>query len=219
MNPPSPRIEHARNSERSHPNGKPQTPGARQPDASPWRVRDGTGSTGSSPSTSGSAERSGPATGSLLARHFYTRRDARRDRASCRATAESDTGDHPPGSGDSRQHESADRPIWCPLACILVAVLVANAPVLLHLVTTNPLVLNAALTAPAPGWLPGLPYIDGNAGFTMQALGHLAALDWLHGHIPWWNPYEGVGSPWPGRCRAGRSSPSPCCWSSTRGCC
>jgi hypothetical protein len=94
-----------------------------------------------------------------------------------------------------------------PLAVILAAVLVANAPALLHLVTTNPLVLNAALTPTPSGWLPGLPYIDGNAGFTMQALGHLAALDWLHGHVPWWNPFEGVGAPLAGEMQSGAFFP------------
>jgi hypothetical protein len=94
-----------------------------------------------------------------------------------------------------------------PLATVLAAVLVANAPALLHLVTTNPLVLNAALTPTPSGWLPGLPYIDGNAGFTMQALGHLAALDWLHGHLPWWNPFEGVGAPLAGEMQSGAFFP------------
>ncbi len=94
-----------------------------------------------------------------------------------------------------------------PLACILAAVLLANSPALLHLVTNNPLVLDAALAPKSSGWLPGLPYIDGNAGFTMQALGHLAALDWLHGHIPWWNPYEGVGAPLAGEMQSGAFFP------------
>ena len=85
--------------------------------------------------------------------------------------------------------------------------LVANAPALLHLVTTNPLVLERRLTPTTSGWLPGLPYIDGNAGFTMQALGHLAALDWLHGHVPWWNPYEGVGAPLAGEMQSGAFFP------------
>lgn len=44
-----------------------------------------------------------------------------------------------------------------------------------------------------PGF--GAPFIDGNAGGTAQALGHLVAQDWLHGIIPWWNPYAGVGMP------------------------
>jgi hypothetical protein len=98
-------------------------------------------------------------------------------------------------------------PHLVPLAAILAAVLVANAPALLHLVTTDPLVLNAALTPTTSGWLPGLPYIDGNAGFTMQALGHLAVLDWLHGHVPWWNPFEGVGAPLAGEMQSGAFFP------------
>ncbi len=95
-----------------------------------------------------------------------------------------------------------------PLACITAAVLVANAPAILHLVTANPLVINAYLTPPPTnGWLPGLPYIDPNAGYTTQALGHLAALDWLHGHIPWWNPFEGIGTPLAGEMQSGAFFP------------
>lgn len=47
----------------------------------------------------------------------------------------------------------------------------------------------------SPGLLAGLPTIDPNNGITSQALGHRAALDWLHLQLPWWNPYEGTGSP------------------------
>ena len=94
-----------------------------------------------------------------------------------------------------------------PLLVILAAVAVANAPTIVHLVTSNPLVLNAALTPTVHGLLPGLPYIDGNAGFTAQALGHLAISDWLHGHVPWWNPYEGVGSPLAGEMQSGAFFP------------
>ncbi|MGO8872482.1 MAG: hypothetical protein ACLQPH_13970 [Acidimicrobiales bacterium] len=94
-----------------------------------------------------------------------------------------------------------------PLGCILVAALLGNLPVLLHLVTSNPLHINADLSPPGSGLLPGVPYIDPNAGYTMQALGHLAALDWLHGHIPWWNPYEGAGSPLAGEMQSGAFFP------------
>src|SRR5580658_8190381 len=96
---------------------------------------------------------------------------------------------------------------FVPLLCMVGAVVVANLLSVLHLVTTNPLVLDAHLTVISPGWLPGLPYIDGNAGFTMQALGHLAALDWLHGHLPWWNPFEGVGAPLAGEMQSGAFFP------------
>jgi hypothetical protein len=41
----------------------------------------------------------------------------------------------------------------------------------------------------------GIPWIDDNVGRTSEALGRLAAHDWLHGKIPWWNPYTGIGMP------------------------
>jgi hypothetical protein len=75
------------------------------------------------------------------------------------------------------------------------------------MVTSNPLFINAYLTRLHYGWLPGVPYIDPNAGYTTQALGHVAALDWLHGHIPWWNPYEGIGAPLAGEMQSGAFFP------------
>src|SRR5664280_944928 len=98
-------------------------------------------------------------------------------------------------------------PNLVPLVCILFAVLAANLPVLLHVVTTNPLAINAYLTPPTSGRLPGLPYIDPNAGYTTQALGHLAALDWLHEHVPWWDPFEGIGAPLAGEMQSGAFFP------------
>jgi hypothetical protein len=98
-------------------------------------------------------------------------------------------------------------PHAAPLAWILGAVIVANLAGIAHLVTTNPLVINAGLGPPTHGLLPGVPYIDPNAGYTTQALGHLAALDWLHGHVPWWNPYEGVGAPLAGEMQSGAFFP------------
>jgi hypothetical protein len=90
-----------------------------------------------------------------------------------------------------------------PVACIFVAVVAANLPALLHLVTSNPLAVDAYLSPGKSAWLPGRPYIDPNSAFTTQALGHLATLDWLHGHIPWWNPFEGIGSPLAGEMQSG----------------
>jgi len=45
------------------------------------------------------------------------------------------------------------------------------------------------------GFLPGMPWIDGNAGATLQSLGGQAASQWLAGIVPWWNHYAGVGMP------------------------
>ena len=63
----------------------------------------------------------------------------------------------------------------------------------------DPLYITSGLTLGTwhpNGLLPGYPgWIDGNAGVTTQALGTLAARDWLAGTLPWWNPYSGVGLP------------------------
>lgn len=37
--------------------------------------------------------------------------------------------------------------------------------------------------------------IDPNVGYITQSLGHVAAMDMLHGHFPWWNYFEGLGQP------------------------
>jgi hypothetical protein len=51
------------------------------------------------------------------------------------------------------------------------------------------------VTASHRGVTLGGPWLDPNTNFTIQALGGLSAHDWLHGIIPWWNPYTGVGMP------------------------
>ena len=83
-----------------------------------------------------------------------------------------------------------------PLAIVGLTILAVNVPTLLHIVTTNPVQLYAGLQSTAPHQaLPGYPFIDPNAGYVTFSLGHLVTTDWLHGHVPWWNPYEGLGSP------------------------
>ncbi len=58
------------------------------------------------------------------------------------------------------------------------------------------------LTGGSPGWVDGLSNLDLNVGATTQALGHLAAEQWLRGQVPWWNPYNGVGMPLAGEMQA-----------------
>jgi hypothetical protein len=83
-----------------------------------------------------------------------------------------------------------------PILVVVGVVVAANAPYVLGLFKPNPLTLEAGVSAiTRGGLLPGLPWIDPNSGITAQALGHLAAHDWLHGQVPWWNPYEGLGAP------------------------
>lgn len=80
---------------------------------------------------------------------------------------------------------------------VVLAVLLANLPALLGVVRTDPfLQLSGLLSHRVPGLVGvGRYSIDPNNGYTLQALGTRAALDWLHGQVPWWNPYEGLGVP------------------------
>jgi hypothetical protein len=87
------------------------------------------------------------------------------------------------------------RGAW-PLVLLCLVPLLAHLPELLGVVHTNPLLFSSQLVLhPDSGILPGKPFIDGSACSTTQSLGHLAAEDWLHGMLPWWNPYVGVGLP------------------------
>ncbi len=71
----------------------------------------------------------------------------------------------------------------------------------LHL---DPIWFFSALTSGLHGGLlPGRPYLDPNVGFTTEALGTLAARDWVHGVVPWWNPYTGIGMPLAGEMQPG----------------
>jgi hypothetical protein len=82
------------------------------------------------------------------------------------------------------------------MVAITAAIVVANTPSLLALSNPNPLGPRSQLVRSVePGRLPGERAADPNDGFTSQALGHRAALDWFHLRLPWWNPYEGTGAP------------------------
>jgi hypothetical protein len=91
-----------------------------------------------------------------------------------------------------------------PVAVIVAVVLVANALYLFGVFDPNPINLYSQLAAITHGgWWPGLPEADPNAGITAQTLGHLVAENWLHGHVPWWNPFEGLGAPLAGEMQSG----------------
>jgi hypothetical protein len=83
-----------------------------------------------------------------------------------------------------------------PLVAVIFVVVCAHLPYLLGVFDPNPMKPFSGLASGLqPGWLPGYDTIDPNTGFTSQAFSHLAALDWLHGTVPWWNPTEGLGTP------------------------
>ena len=95
---------------------------------------------------------------------------------------------------------SAD--IWALLA-IMLAVLLANSPYLVGLFDPNPLAFSrrADELDHARSLGGGRGSIRAN-GFVNQAIGHRAALDLLHLHLPWWNPYEATGMPLAGETQA-----------------
>jgi hypothetical protein len=79
---------------------------------------------------------------------------------------------------------------------IVVVVLAANALVLVGGFDPNPMGTRSELaTSVTSRALPGETTIDPNDGFISQALGHRAALDLLHGHLPWWDSDEATGAP------------------------
>jgi hypothetical protein len=84
--------------------------------------------------------------------------------------------------------------VWAVLALVPFA---AHLPLAAFGLSADPIYFLSGLAEGAPNSiLPGLPGIlDPNAGFTTEALGGLAAHDWLRGVVPWWNPYSGVGLP------------------------
>ena len=86
---------------------------------------------------------------------------------------------------------------WGVVCAVLASVLLAHWPEVSGWLSSDPMMFVARVAAvPAESVLPGAPgWNDPNVGQTIQALGGLAAEQWLHGRLPWWNPYSGVGLP------------------------
>jgi ABC-type multidrug transport system fused ATPase/permease subunit len=79
---------------------------------------------------------------------------------------------------------------------IIAIIIAANGLYLTNTLQNNPFNQRAGLTvSQKPPLTTGYNTIDPNDGFTAQALGHAAAEQWLSGHVPYWNHYEGVGAP------------------------
>ncbi|MBB6249624.1 hypothetical protein [Nitrospirillum iridis] len=103
----------------------------------------------------------------------------------------------PPSHFKRPPTEAALRAYKWAIILVLLAPLLVKLPLILGLLLADPRILYSGLAADvvAPR---GLSTLDPNIAFTSDALGHRAALDLLSGHIPWWNPYEGVGGPMAG---------------------
>ena len=100
------------------------------------------------------------------------------------------------------QAEFFDRHPALPIVLLILLPFALQAPLWLFGLSTDPIWFYSSITSSAH-MVPGSPFLDPNAGYTSEALGHLAAWDWLHGVIPWWNPYTGIGVPLAGELQPG----------------
>jgi hypothetical protein len=82
-----------------------------------------------------------------------------------------------------------------PIVVIVLCVMFGNILFLIGFVNIDPISWTAGISRILCNVSCGRPMIDPNVGYLTQSLGHLSAMDILHGHLPFWNYYEGVGSP------------------------
>ncbi len=84
-----------------------------------------------------------------------------------------------------------------PLAALLLLPFLANAPGLSGYFNIDPMFAFLGLDEGLRGgWVTGpMGWLDPSIGYITEPLGYLAAQDWLHGIVPWWNPYSGLGMP------------------------
>ena len=83
-------------------------------------------------------------------------------------------------------------------ACVVIVLVVAavNLWKLAAGLDGDPVLHRAGLSVvDSPGILPGEHTLDPGDGFVLQALSRAAADSWLHGDVPYWNRFEGVGAP------------------------
>ena len=98
--------------------------------------------------------------------------------------------------------EFLDRYPWLAIVLLILLPFIVHLPLWLTGRSTDPIWFVSGVTTSTPG-MKGVPWIEDNVGRTSEALGHLAAHDWLHGIVPWWNPYTGIGMPLAGELQPG----------------
>ncbi|MDD2876284.1 MAG: hypothetical protein PHT60_03545 [Acidiphilium sp.] len=92
--------------------------------------------------------------------------------------------------------EWLDRHPWLPFLILVIAPFLGHSASWLTGLSSNPIwTESGSVIGIGPSLVVGGDFGDPNVGWTNQALGHLAAQDWLHFTLPWWNPYSGIGLP------------------------
>jgi hypothetical protein len=94
-----------------------------------------------------------------------------------------------------RKRLASVNPTVYALAIIALAVMVGNALAWTGLVNLSPMTVTTDLTTSVCHLTCGKAWIDSDVGAISQPMGHLAAMDLLHLHAPWWNPFQGLGAP------------------------
>ena len=98
--------------------------------------------------------------------------------------------------------EFFDRHPTLPIILLFLLPFAVQVPFWLLRLSTDPIWFYSSIISGAH-LVPGSPFLDPNAGFTSEALGRLGAWDWVHGVIPWWNSYTGIGVPLAGELQPG----------------
>jgi hypothetical protein len=106
-----------------------------------------------------------------------------------------------PERSPDKSIEFLDRRPWLSTVLLVLLPFALHLPLWLLGRSTDPIWFFSGLTygAHPPRW----PFLDPNVGFTSEALGRLSAWDWLHGVVPWWNTYTGIGMPLAGELQPG----------------
>ncbi len=82
-----------------------------------------------------------------------------------------------------------------PIVLIVLVVLAGNAFFVLGLTNGNPIAWTTQIAHSLCHLTCDRSSVDPNVGALTQSLGYRAAVDLLHGHLPWWNYFEGIGTP------------------------
>ena len=97
-----------------------------------------------------------------------------------------------PERSPSNSIDPLDRCPWLSPALLVLLPFALHLPLWLLGRSTDPIWFFSGLVHGSPvRW----PFLDPNVGFTSEALGRLAAREWLRGALPWWNAYTGIGMP------------------------
>ncbi|HEY1223383.1 MAG TPA: hypothetical protein VGE75_07805 [Acidimicrobiales bacterium] len=86
-------------------------------------------------------------------------------------------------------------PSTTPILLIVGVVVLGNFAYLSGFANSDPISWTTSITHSVCGLICGRSSTDINVGVITQPLGHLAATDLLHGRLPWWNAFEGLGQP------------------------